>query len=229
MAGQTHDFVLYAPERIPYATEPYVKETHRPIRCAGPASRRTCLYRRRRIHHRRHGILSMDAVMERPAAGSRPVSKYQALDRNRGATSCNGTRLRKERAVFQPPGRHRRGQEGLVWTDCGERKGIGHHPDDDGYRVANIRHYDLAGADPERRFSPFCWRTKLALAHKGLPVETIPWRFTDKDVIAFSSQGRVPVLVDGDKTVFDSWGSRVISQPRIQTTRRCSAAIAAWR
>jgi glutathione S-transferase len=65
--------------------------------------------------------------------------------------------------------------------------------------------YDLAGADPERRFSPYCWRAKLALAHKGLEVETIPWRFTDRDAIAFSGQARVPVLVDGDKVVFDSW------------------------
>ena len=34
--------------------------------------------------------------------------------------------------------------------------------------------YDLAGAEADRRFSPFCWRTKMALAHKGLEVETIP-------------------------------------------------------
>jgi len=65
--------------------------------------------------------------------------------------------------------------------------------------------YDLAGADPDRRFSPYCWRTKLALAHKGLEVETIPWRFTERDVIAFSGQGRVPVLVDGETVVSDSW------------------------
>jgi glutathione S-transferase len=65
--------------------------------------------------------------------------------------------------------------------------------------------YDLAGAEPERRFSPYCWRIKMALAHKGLPFDTIPWRFTDKDAIAFSGQGRVPVLVDGDHVVFDSW------------------------
>jgi glutathione S-transferase len=65
--------------------------------------------------------------------------------------------------------------------------------------------YDLAGADPDLRFSPYCWRTKLALAHKGLDVETVPWRFTDKDAIAFSGQGRVPVLVDGERTVTDSW------------------------
>jgi glutathione S-transferase len=65
--------------------------------------------------------------------------------------------------------------------------------------------YDLAGADPERRFSPYCWRAKLALAHKGLDVDTVPWRFTEKDAIAFSGQARVPVLVDGDNVVFDSW------------------------
>jgi len=65
--------------------------------------------------------------------------------------------------------------------------------------------YDLAGVEPERRFSPYCWRIKLALMHKGLPFDTIPWRFTDKDAIAFSGQGRVPVLIDGDQVVFDSW------------------------
>ena len=65
--------------------------------------------------------------------------------------------------------------------------------------------YDLAGADPDRRFSPYCWRAKLALTHKGIEVETIPWRFTEKDAIGFTGQGRVPVLVDGDKVVFDSW------------------------
>jgi glutathione S-transferase len=65
--------------------------------------------------------------------------------------------------------------------------------------------FDLAGADPERRFSPFCWRIRLALAHKGLAAETVPWRFTDKEAIAMTGQGRVPVLIDGDKVVFDSW------------------------
>jgi glutathione S-transferase len=64
--------------------------------------------------------------------------------------------------------------------------------------------YDLAGADPELRFSPYCWRAKLALAHKGLTAETIPWRFTDKQEIAFSGQKFVPVLVDGEKVVSDS-------------------------
>ena len=65
--------------------------------------------------------------------------------------------------------------------------------------------HDLAGADPAVRFSPYCWRVRMALAHKGLDVETIPWRFTEKDAIAFSGQGLVPVLRDGDTVVHDSW------------------------
>lgn len=64
--------------------------------------------------------------------------------------------------------------------------------------------YDLAGKD-DRRFSPFCWRTRMALAHKGLEAEFRPWRFTDKEAIAFSGQGRTPVMVDGDMAVCDSW------------------------
>ena len=65
--------------------------------------------------------------------------------------------------------------------------------------------YDLAGAKDDCRFSPPCWQVKMALKHKGLHAEEIPWRFTEKEAIAFSGQGQVPVLVDGDKTVIDSW------------------------
>ncbi|GGK46539.1 glutathione S-transferase family protein [Salinarimonas ramus] len=65
--------------------------------------------------------------------------------------------------------------------------------------------YDLCGADPDVRFSPYCWRAKLALAHKGLSYEARPWRFTEREALAFSGQGRVPVLVDGGRTVADSF------------------------
>ena len=65
--------------------------------------------------------------------------------------------------------------------------------------------YDLAGADEGHRFSPNCWRVKMACAHKGLPLETIPWRFTEKDQLPQPSQGMVPVLVDGSTVVADSW------------------------
>jgi glutathione S-transferase len=68
-----------------------------------------------------------------------------------------------------------------------------------------IEMYDLAGADASLRFSPYCWRTRLALAHKGLAVQTIPWRFTETDALAFSGQGRVPVIRDGDRVMADSW------------------------
>jgi glutathione S-transferase len=65
--------------------------------------------------------------------------------------------------------------------------------------------YDLAGAEEDRRFSPYCWRARLALGHKGLSVKTIPWRFTEKERIAPSGQGRVPVLVDNGSWIADSW------------------------
>jgi glutathione S-transferase len=68
-----------------------------------------------------------------------------------------------------------------------------------------LRLYDLAGADPNRRFSPYCWRIRLALSHKRLPIETIPWRFTEKAEIAPSGSKTVPVLVDGDRWIADSW------------------------
>jgi glutathione S-transferase len=64
--------------------------------------------------------------------------------------------------------------------------------------------YDLAGAEANRRFSPFCWRTRMALAHKGLEVETVPWRFTEKDRLPRPNGGRVPVIVDGGQVVHDS-------------------------
>jgi glutathione S-transferase len=64
--------------------------------------------------------------------------------------------------------------------------------------------YDLAGAEADRRFSPFCWRTRMALAHKGLSVETVPWRFTEKDKLPQPNAGRVPVIIDGDRVVHDS-------------------------
>ncbi len=65
--------------------------------------------------------------------------------------------------------------------------------------------YELAGAEDDRLFSPYCWRVRMALAHKGLAAQTRPWRFTEKDAIAFSGQDRVPVLVDGERTIVDSW------------------------
>lgn len=64
--------------------------------------------------------------------------------------------------------------------------------------------YELVGRD-DSRFSPYCWRSRMALSHKGLEAERVAVKFTDKDKIAFSGQKLVPVLTDGDHTVADSW------------------------
>jgi glutathione S-transferase len=65
--------------------------------------------------------------------------------------------------------------------------------------------HDLAGADPSQRFSPYCWRARLALAHKGFVPETLPWRFSDKAAIADAGSDKVPVLRDGGQVIADSW------------------------
>ena len=69
--------------------------------------------------------------------------------------------------------------------------------------------YELLGAD-DRRFSPYCWRTPMALAHKGLRPEIIPCKFTDKHLFAFSGQDKVPaptfsrhLLLTVIKDIFD--------------------------
>ena len=67
-----------------------------------------------------------------------------------------------------------------------------------------ITMYDLAGAEADRRFCPFCWRTRMALAHKGPDVETVRWRFTEKDKLPQANAGRVPLIVDNDRIVHDS-------------------------
>ncbi len=65
--------------------------------------------------------------------------------------------------------------------------------------------YELAGAEEDRRFSPYCWRARLALRRKELPFDAVACRFTEKERLAFSGQEKVPVLVDGERTIPDSW------------------------
>ena len=51
--------------------------------------------------------------------------------------------------------------------------------------------FDLSGEEDDRKISPYCWRTRLALAHKKLGFASVPWRAEEKDAIAFSGQGQV--------------------------------------
>jgi glutathione S-transferase len=68
-----------------------------------------------------------------------------------------------------------------------------------------LKLFELVGTDAARPFSPYCWRTRMALAHKGLGAESIPWCFTEKQAIAPHRSEKVPVLIDGETSVADSW------------------------
>ena len=67
-----------------------------------------------------------------------------------------------------------------------------------------INLYDLAAADG-RRFSPYCWRAKMALAHKGLAFETKPTPFTAIRSICGGGEKSVPVIEDRGRVVRDSF------------------------
>ena len=68
-----------------------------------------------------------------------------------------------------------------------------------------LKLFELVGTDDRRPFSPYCWRTRMALAHKGLQADSLPWRFTEKSAIAPHGSEKVPVLLHGDSAVVDSW------------------------
>jgi glutathione S-transferase len=69
----------------------------------------------------------------------------------------------------------------------------------------SLKLFELVGTDAARPFSPYCWRTRMALAHKGLAAESLPWRFTEKSAIAPHGSEKVPVLLHHDEPVVDSW------------------------
>lgn len=69
----------------------------------------------------------------------------------------------------------------------------------------SITLYDLAGSNPEIKFSPFCWRARMSLLHKGLDFNSEAWRFLEKDTIAESGHKAVPVINDNGTWVGDSW------------------------
>jgi glutathione S-transferase len=61
------------------------------------------------------------------------------------------------------------------------------------------------GGRRDCRFSTFSWRTRLALHHKSLAFVVHPVAVSDKAAVAFSGQGKVPILKDGDRIITDSW------------------------
>lgn len=64
--------------------------------------------------------------------------------------------------------------------------------------------FDLCGGGDER-FSPYCWRSRMALAHKGLDVETRATPFTAIGEMTGGFSRTVPVLDDHGTRVADSF------------------------
>ena len=64
--------------------------------------------------------------------------------------------------------------------------------------------YDLAGQG-DRRFSPYCWRIRMSLAHKGLDYETRPTGFSKIASICGGGYKTVPVIDDGGKVMSESF------------------------
>lgn len=64
--------------------------------------------------------------------------------------------------------------------------------------------FELSAADTDVRFSPFVWRIKLMLAHKGLAYESKTITFADKTALEGSGLSTVPVIKDGDEWVNES-------------------------
>ncbi|TGQ12093.1 MULTISPECIES: glutathione S-transferase family protein [unclassified Mesorhizobium] len=65
--------------------------------------------------------------------------------------------------------------------------------------------YDLVGHDAARPFSPHCWKTKMALAHKGLAATKVPTRFLEVPGVEGGVSKTVPVIRDGERVVADSF------------------------
>ena len=65
--------------------------------------------------------------------------------------------------------------------------------------------YDLCAGDVARRFSPHCWKARMALAHKSLEFETRPTPFTKIKEIGEAFSPTLPVIDDGGTLVRDSF------------------------
>jgi glutathione S-transferase len=74
--------------------------------------------------------------------------------------------------------------------------------------------YERIGHE-NRRPSPFSWRIEYAFAHKGVPVEFRTVRFADVETIrTLSGQDKVPIVVDEDRVIHDSWNIAMYLEAR---------------
>lgn len=66
--------------------------------------------------------------------------------------------------------------------------------------------FELAGKDTSQRFSPHCWKSHLALNHKGIHFDSQPVQYHQySEKLNFTDYSLLPVLKDGEKVITDSW------------------------
>lgn len=65
--------------------------------------------------------------------------------------------------------------------------------------------YELCGADRDVCFSPYVWRVKYFLAHKGVSYETVPLHFVEKSEIDGAGAYSFPTIGEGGKLIKDSF------------------------
>jgi glutathione S-transferase len=69
---------------------------------------------------------------------------------------------------------------------------------------SKVRLYELALEDG-RSASPFVWRIRYALAHKGIPFETVYLGFTEIPSVFGGKFKTVPILEHGSTVLAESW------------------------
>src|SRR5580704_8018186 len=67
-----------------------------------------------------------------------------------------------------------------------------------------VRLYELALEDG-RSASPFVWRIRYSLAHKGIPFETVYLGFTEIPTVFGGKFKTVPILEHADTVLNESW------------------------
>ncbi len=65
-----------------------------------------------------------------------------------------------------------------------------------------IQFYELAAENTDIKFSPFVWRTRMALLHKEVDFESVAWQFRQRDDFEHKT---VPAIYDDGKMISDSW------------------------
>jgi len=89
--------------------------------------------------------------------------------------------------------------------------------------------YSLCGAEVKRPFSPHAWKIVMALHHKGLEFEERPTPFTEISNIENGATKTVPLLVDGDQKVTDSFVIAAYLDATYSDRPTLSVDLKAWR